>query len=232
MSGFRGRLLMAFLAVALLPAGRASAHVASTHFHQLSYMSNAPVWRDRIIPGREWSKGQTGQLRTILGRTRVHGHGKVHRFRVRVEGGLRVNPMSFAATVQRILFSPRGWTKGGRVAFKRVSSGPVDFRVILAGPKTTDRLCAPAQTRGRLSCHNQGRVVLNYWRWINSAAAYRHDLRAYRIYLVNHEVGHALGHHGHPPCPGLGQPAPVMMQQTLGVGACRPQSWPLASERG
>jgi hypothetical protein len=47
----------------------------------------------------------------------------------------------------------------------------------------------------------------------------------YRAYLVNHEVGHRLGH-GHSHCHGAGRPAPVMMQQSKGIGACTANPWP------
>ena len=37
--------------------------------------------------------------------------------------------------------------------------------------------------------------------------------------------------HGHGVCPVSGARAPVMMQQTIGVGACRPNGRPLPWER-
>ena len=38
------------------------------------------------------------------------------------------------------------------------------------------------------------RVVLNDSRWVRGDAAYIGDLAEYRIYMINHETGHALGH--------------------------------------
>ena len=56
------------------------------------------------------------------------------------------------------------------------------------------------------------------------AEAYGADLTGYRTYVVNHEVGHSLGH-GHAYCAGKGEVAPVM-QQTYGVKGCSAWPWP------
>jgi hypothetical protein len=182
-----------------------------------------PIRKERIRP--------TGQLRVVSGTSGVAGRGPVKTFLVEVEKGLRIDGRAFATTVQQILFDERGWAAGDRLAFKRVDSGPVDFRIALSSPRTTNRLCAPLETAGRYSCHQNARAVLNYKRWQLGAQAYGPNLRGYRTYLVNHEVGHALGHAWHRSCPGPGARAPVMMQQTLGVGECRPHAWPLSEER-
>jgi hypothetical protein len=101
----------------------------------------------------------------------------------------------------------------------------VDLRIILATPALTDKLCLPLDTGGEVSCRVEDRVVLNAKRWMYAIPAYDGDVSLYRSYLVNHEVGHALGH-GHSTCTVPGTPAPVMMQQTKGLGGCLPNAWP------
>lgn len=172
--------------------------------------------------------GGTGDLVVVPGTSAVHGTGRVRRFIVEVEQGLAVDPVTFAATVEQVLFDARGWA--GTMAFQRVSSGPVAFRVTLASPRTTDRLCRPLDTGGIYSCWNGARAVLNAMRWVDGAASYRGDLASYRTYMVNHEVGHGLGH-GHRMTCGPGGLAPVMMQQTKSLYGCRRNPWPLAGER-
>lgn len=170
----------------------------------------------------------TGKLRVVPGSGRARGPGAPLRFMVEVEGGLDVDRRAFATRVERVLFDKRGWRAGG-VSLKRVDSGRAAFRVALASRGLTDRLCAPLATAGLYSCYQGGRAVLNSWRWKNGADAYGRRIHRYRIYMINHEVGHALGH-GHTVCPAPGRRAPVMMQQTISIGACRPNPWPLGYE--
>ncbi len=147
--------------------------------------------------------------------------GKVIRYIVEVERGLPFDGREFADEVHRILNDRRSW--GYR--FKRVRRGPVKIRVSLSSPALTDRRCRPMVTFGALSCWNRGRAVINAKRWNAGARGYGRDVASYHEYVINHEVGHGLGH-GHVPCPGPGRRAPVMLQQTKSLYGCRPNPWP------
>ncbi|WP_371778773.1 DUF3152 domain-containing protein [Streptosporangium subroseum] len=149
------------------------------------------------------------------------GKGRVIRYLVEVERGLPFDANEFADEVHRILNDRRGW--GFR--FQRVARGPVEIRVSLSSPTMTNRQCRPLVTFGELSCWNGERAVVNAERWNSGAKGYGRDVATYREYVINHEVGHGLGH-GHVSCPGPGKPAPVMVQQTKSLYGCRPNAWP------
>ncbi len=151
-------------------------------------------------------------------------------YRVEVERGLPFAAEPFARAVDRTLGDPRSWAARTGKPMVRVD-GEADLRVVLASPRTTDALCAPLSTKGKVSCRNGSDVVINAWRWAEGAASYDGDVAAYRIYVINHEVGHGLGR-GHLTCTGKGDPAPVMLQQTLGLHGCRANPWPTAAEIG
>ena len=170
-------------------------------------------------------------LDTAPGSSAVHGDAPiVRRFAVEVDRRLRVPPDEFAEAVEEILFAREGWLgPGSRIALQRVDAPPYNFRVTLAGPDLVDRLCFPFRTRGRVSCENRGRAVINANRWLFSSPEWPKRVN-YRRYLINHEVGHSLGHH-HRFCPRAGAVAPVMQQQTGGAGACRRGQWPKRFER-
>src|SRR5690606_20930305 len=120
--------------------------------------------------------------------------------------GLPFDSAEVAEFVHRVLQDDRGWPGVLDVRFRR-TAGDAELRVILASPALTDELCYPLDTGGTLSCRIEDRVVLNGMRWAAGTPDYGDDLIAYRTYLVNHEVGHALGY-GHSDCPGEGEPAP------------------------
>jgi len=164
-----------------------------------------------------------GTWHLVPGSTPVRGSGpEVFTYTVEVEDGLQPveADQAFAAAVDAALGDPRSWTGGGQFQLQRVDTGTPSFRVSLTSQLTI-------RTPGRCgweipleaSCYNRWadqRVMLNDARWIRGATAYAGDLDTYRVYAINHEVGHALGR-GHEPCPQTGALAPIMMQQSWGV---------------
>ncbi|WP_059013223.1 DUF3152 domain-containing protein [Streptomyces specialis] len=158
----------------------------------------------------------------------------VLRYRVDVEEGLGLDPEFFADVVHRTLNDERGWGNDGERSFARVSAGEYDFVITLASPGTTADWCARSGldiTEDNVSCNSSSteRVMINAWRWAQGSETYGDDIGGYRQMLVNHEVGHRLGYQ-HVLCPGEGEPAPVMMQQTKFLESdgvtCRPNPWP------
>jgi hypothetical protein len=152
--------------------------------------------------------------------------GRLIRFDVKIEENLDISADEAAELIAGILNDRRSWRGTGRVRFELVSgdSDQADMHAYIVTPGTTDRLCAPLQTRGEVSCQNGNRVVLNAKRWMLGAKSYGTDLINYRRYLVNHEFGHYIGYR-HVNCPGRGQLAPIMLQQTKGLDGCRKNPW-------
>ncbi|MGY5882791.1 DUF3152 domain-containing protein [Modestobacter lacusdianchii] len=171
-----------------------------------------------------------GTVSVVDGASGVYGTGPLQRFVVEVEDGIGVDGAQFAAAVEATLGDPRSWGAGGQRSFQRVGAaeaagGAYDFRVSLVSPGSMETYCPGVGTGGYTSCRYGERAVINLARWETAVPDYGGDVATYRQYVVNHEVGHALGN-GHRPCPGPGQLAPVMQQQTLGLQACVKNAWP------
>ena len=136
----------------------------------------------------------------------------------------------FARLAQQTFDDPRGW-RGGGVGFRRVAEGG-GFTLVLAQASTLPSFHPICSVQ--YSCRVGRFVVINQDRWRTATAPWNAaggSLRDYRHMVVNHETGHWLGL-GHGSCPRAGSPAPVMQQQSKGLGGCRFNPWPLAGERG
>lgn len=171
-----------------------------------------------------------GSLTVVDGTSEVYGTGPLTRFIVETEDGIDVDGAAFAEAVTLTLGDPRSWGAGGRMSFQRVgaaeaAAGEFDIRVALVSPGSMERYCPGVGTGGYTSCRYGDRAVINLARWATAVPHYDGDIATYRLYVVNHEVGHALGN-GHRPCPGPGEVAPVMQQQTLRLDGCTKNAWP------
>lgn len=167
-----------------------------------------------------------GRFTVATGAAAPPAKAKLVRYTVEIEHGLSLSPSAVSDTIDKTLADERSWPAAGYTFRRTGTTG--DLRILLATPGTVDKLCAPLDTGGEVSCRNENLVVLNARRWVLGAPAYGSNVTAYRQYLVNHEVGHFLGH-GHVGCPGQGRYAPVMLQQTLGLQGCKPNPWPVLS---
>lgn len=185
-----------------------------------------PTAADRAagIRARTVERAGTGEFDVVPGSVAAPGPGEVRTVRVEVERGLPVDGARLAGFVLATLNDDRGWGHGGTLTFAR-TDGDAPIVVVLASPATSAELCGGLRTHGMLSCRNGQRVVLTFHRWVHATDEYADNPTGYRQYVVNHEVGHALGY-GHERCPGAGKPAPVMQQQTLGLQGCTQNPWP------
>ncbi|MEV6165314.1 DUF3152 domain-containing protein [Streptomyces sp. NPDC052052] len=175
-----------------------------------------------------------GTFDAVAGSAKAPGKGRTYRYRVDVEKGLGLDASLFAQAVQETLNDGRSWAHNGAMTFERISSGDPDFVITLASPGTTAEWCRKSgldTTQDNVSCDSAAteRVMINAYRWAQGSSTFGPDLLfAYRRMLINHEVGHRLGHN-HVSCRTAGALAPVMQQQTKSLNIdgikCRPNAW-------
>ncbi|MFI7487119.1 DUF3152 domain-containing protein [Micromonospora echinaurantiaca] len=181
------------------------------------------------------SFGYDDRVSPVLGEA-----GVLRRYRVAVEVGSGEDAGEFGAAVETALAGPGSWVDSGRLRLQQVRPrSPYDFTVYLVTAATARRMCAAGGVDIRIggrpytSCRAPGKVIINLDRWRLSVPHFVRagvPLSVYRTYVVNHEVGHQLGHR-HERCPGRGRPAPVMMQQTLFLNGCVANPWPYRDGR-
>ncbi|WP_102142872.1 DUF3152 domain-containing protein [Mycobacterium hubeiense] len=183
-----------------------------------------------ILPdGGPYTEAGAKTWHIVPGSTEKVGEGTVKTFTytVEVEDGVDTTTFGgddgFARMVSETLANPKSWTHNPQFAFQRVDGtyqGQPDFRVSLSSPLTVREGCG-YDIQLEASCYNpaylgsEPRVFINEARWVRGAVPFQGDVGSYRQYLINHEVGHAIGYQRHEACPENGALAPIMMQQTF-----------------
>ncbi len=216
-----------------------------------------------VLPqGGPYTEAGNKTWHTVPGADPQAGEGttKVFHYTVEVEDGIDTTGYGgddgFTRMVSQTLSNPKSWIHNPQFGFVRVddsSEVPPDFRISLTSPMTVREGCG-YEIAIEASCYNpahfpvnggelEQRVFLNEARWVRGAVPFQGDVGSYRQYLINHEVGHAIGYQHHEPCDENGALAPIMMQQTFSTAnndlakfdplwvrpdgkACRFNPWP------
>lgn len=139
------------------------------------------------------------------------------RYTTKVDKNVRYSIDKFAQEVDIYITDPNGW-EGKGYEFVR---GSGDIVIHLSSSAFIEKQC---HLKG-LSCAqmNGKHIWVNEERWKQGSPASKLSLEDYRQYVISHEIGHILGHN-HTKCPGKDIPAPIMMQQTKGIGECKPNT--------
>ena len=181
------------------------------------------------------SAGGTNTASTGDARGRMVNGVKVIYYKTMTWGNVVANFSDFRQKVAETLNDSRGWVRAG-LKFVEVESGQ-DVNVILSDPAS---LGATPGCGADLSCTTwANQVIINDVRWREGTEPSRAagmSKRDYQHMVVNHEMGHWLGHYAHiEGCTAengfIDGPAPIMLQQSTGLRGCISfNAWPLESE--
>ena len=144
----------------------------------------------------------------------------------------------FANTVFSTLNDPRGWPRAGAVFQENEGADPntdpnaCSMTLTLAA---ADQMTSfSTECSDEYSCRVGNDVIINIDRWSNATECWLNaggTVERYRTMVINHEVGHRLGHLDNElTCPAVNQPAPLMQQQSMDLLGCVPNEWPLDEE--
>lgn len=144
----------------------------------------------------------------------------------------------FANMVFSTLNDPRGWPRAGVIFQENEGADPntdpnaCSMTLTLAA---ADQMTSfSTECSDEYSCRVGNDVIINIDRWNNATEGWRNaggTVERYRTMVINHEVGHRLGHLDNElTCPAVNQPAPLMQQQSMDLLGCVPNEWPLDEE--
>lgn len=206
-------------------------------FEKLSQSDISIPFPDDFVrwPELEISYGGTNTASTANATGHIVDGVKVIYYKTMVWGTVEASFADFKSKVAETLNDSRGWVRAG-LKFVEVTSGQ-DVNVILSDPAS---LGVTPGCGADLSCTTwANEVIINDARWREGTEASRAggmSLRDYQHMVVNHEMGHWLGHYAHiEGCTAengfIGGPAPIMLQQSTGLRGCSTfNAWPLDSE--
>ena len=179
----------------------------------------------------KWYQAQIEAAKAVViapPRTNATTGVRVVYYTVSARGNVRSSLAEFAQLANATLNDARGWAKLG-IRFEQVQSGG-SFNLILSEAQLLPTFSSGCSAE--YSCRVGVNVIINDDRWSGASASWNGaggGLNEYRQMVVNHEVGHWLGH-GHRSCKAAGALANVMQQQSIDMQGCRPNPWPLAEE--
>lgn len=148
--------------------------------------------------------------------------------------GASVDMTQFENKVFHTLNDPKGWPRAGATfsLADQAAGQACDMTITLA-----EAQYLPSFSEGcsvEWSCRVGNNVIINVDRWngaTDSWNAQGGSIDLYRTMVINHEVGHRLGHYDNETtCPAPGQPAPLMQQQSIDMQGCVFNVYPLDSE--
>jgi hypothetical protein len=215
-------------------AGRAAADGPSTPARPMAAAGGAP----RVAPMGSGGRREAGRALeagaptsdspegfAVLAGSSEAGTGPTVRFTVEVEPATGIDPAEALEVAEEALYDARSWSRDTHLV-RVADPAQADIRLLFATPTVVDRLCDEAglDTFGVYSCWNGRFAAINSWRYAFGATGFD-EQASYRRYVVNHEVGHGLGHR-HVRCPQPGAIAPVMLQQSASLEGCVANGWP------
>ncbi len=154
--------------------------------------------------------------------------GRIVTYSVIQKGVTSADFASFQANANATMNDSRGWARLG-MSFRQVASGG-EFVLVLSQASLVPSFSSACSADW--SCRVGQYVIINQDRWNGATTAWNNaggSLRDYQHMVINHEVGHWLGH-DHLSCSGAGNLAPIMLQQSIDLQGCKFNPWPLASE--
>ena len=137
----------------------------------------------------------------------------------------------FGNAAFRILNDEHGWPRAGAI-FDQSTDGNCDFNLVLS--QASEMTSFSPSCSAEYSCRVDNNVIVNDDRWNGGTQqwlAAGGNLARYRTMVINHEVGHRLGHiDNETTCAGEGQLAPLMQEQSMHLDGCKVNEYPLDSE--